>query len=151
MTIEKNVNPRKMDLNLKKLKQMNHCINYNGCQIFVHQDEKLVKCLEDGNLQMMVTNLLKKILPNVEEYNLTGRTFTRDFVHFENGAKPLPFVLRMEINHFIVATELLKNYPWLTSDLDSFMSRVYTKSFNTVRDAQNARNRSKRKTAKKYL
>ena len=140
-----------MDLNLKKLKQMNHCINYNGCQIFVHQDQKLVKYLEDGNLQMMVTNLLKKILPNVEEYNLTGRTFTRDFVHFENGAKPLPFVLRMEINHFIVATELLKNYPWLTSDLDSFMSRVYTKSFNTVRDAQNARNRSKRKTARKCL
>ena len=55
MTIEKNVNPRKMDLNLEKLKQMNHCINYNGCQIVVHQDEKLVKYLEDGNLQMMVT------------------------------------------------------------------------------------------------
>ena len=174
LTIEKrlHVNPRKMDLDLRKLNQFNHCINYNGCQIVVHQDQKLVKYLEDGNLQQMVSNslifflkvqnkyslllfqvtyVLKKMLPNVEEYNLTGRTFTRDFVGIQNGAKPLPFELKMEINHFIVVTELLTNYPLLTNDLDSFMQRVYTKSFNTVRDAQNARIRSMRRTQKKYL
>ena len=102
-------------------------------------------------LLFQVTYVLKKMLPNVEEYNLTGRTFTRDFVGIQNGAKPLPFELKMEINHFIVVTELLTNYPLLTNDLDSFMQRVYTKSFNTVRDAQNARIRSMRRTQKKIF
>ena len=145
----KTFNPRKLTLNLDNLHTSNNCIFYEGRQIVIGQDAKTCKYLGQGNLLQLIIWLFKETLPDPQNYTLTGRIFNgKD--HHAKGAKTLPKTLKNEIRRFLIETELLK-YEECIVDLDTSMHRVYTKAFNVIRDAENARLRSRRQIARKHL
>ena len=146
---KKTFNPRKATLNLDNLNASNNSIVYNGRKLPIGQDPKSSKHLQEGNFLQLLVWILRETLESVENYTLSGNTY-HGKSRTEEGVKALPISLKTEIRRFLVETELLKNEESI-EDLDSSMQRVYTKAFNVIRDAENARQRSKRKTARKYL
>ena len=146
---KKTFNPRKATLNLDNLNTSNNSIVYNGRKLPIGQDTKSSKHLQEGNFLQLLVWILRETLESPENYTLSGNTY-HGKSRTEEGVKALPLALKTEIRRFLVETELLKNEDTI-EDLDSSMQRVYTKAFNVIRDAENARQRSKRKTARKYL
>ena len=125
---------------LGKVKTQNvNVLSWNGNAFLIsYEDHK--SFFDNGNLLMLVMRMLQMCLgEELAQYSLTGVKIVRDpetgkTHRVSNAAQKLPDELRLELQDFIVKTELMKYYPEILADFDRYFKTVLSKSFNRFQD-----------------